>query len=440
MAHGITQTTTPETIAPLIEEQPHLRRVGPFAALSNVNFRYYFVGQVISVSGTWMQNVAQGYLVFNITQSELWLGIVACAIGLPQILLSPLTGVVVERFDRRKLLMMTNAFSMCLAFILAFLTITEQIQVWHIVTLAFLLGCSNTIDAPTRLTFVQEIVGRDLLQSGIQLTSVINSTGRALGPTIAGIVLVQVGAAWCFLVNGLSFLVVLACLFMLKVIHPMRFERTGTSLIQKWREGLSFARHHRIIAPLLILTATVGFFGLPLIQMFPAFADTILNSPKEGYAAISAAEGVGAVVAGILVGSIAARVGQGRWITITSLFSPIIMMLLALQVTIPLAVIFTCFSGFFLVSQVVTMNTLLQVITPEHYRGRVLAIYTLCFFGFAPFGSLILGAIADRIGVSAALILYGAISVCIALMVRSRWSQLSHQRIEAETDVPITAE
>ncbi|MCC6802141.1 MAG: MFS transporter, partial [Anaerolineae bacterium] len=177
------------------------RRPSNLSALRNPNFRLYFAGQMISNSGTWMQNIAQSYLVYEITRSELWLGIVACASGLPVVLMSPIAGVIVDRFPRRNLLMFTQASQMILALILAALTFSGLVQVWHIVVLAILLGLTNALDMPSRQTIVVEIVGREDMYSGIALNSIMNSMGRVLGPAAAGVALVTFGAAWCFLLN-----------------------------------------------------------------------------------------------------------------------------------------------------------------------------------------------------------------------------------------------
>src|SRR4051794_30519206 len=195
---------------------------GTLSALRNANFRLYFFGQMISNSGTWMQNIAQSYLVFLITKSELWLGIVACAAGLPMVLLSPIGGVVVERVPRRTVLLWTQAIQMILAFIMAALTFTNTIQVWHIVVLALLLGMTNAFDTPARQAFVVEIVGRDDMYSGIALNSIMNSLGRVLGPAAGGIALVQFGASWCFLFNGVSFVAVLFSLIIMKVPYAIK--------------------------------------------------------------------------------------------------------------------------------------------------------------------------------------------------------------------------
>jgi MFS family permease len=372
-----------------------------------------------------MQNIAQGYLVFELTKSELWLGIVACAAGLPIILMSPVGGVIVDRIPRRRLMIFTQTIQMILAFILAVLTFAGTVQVWHIVTLAFLLGMTNALDMPARQVFVLEIVGREDLRSGIALNAIMNNVGRILGPTAAGLALVGFGAAWCFLINGVSFLAVLLGLFLMQVPFATECIRQSAPMRQL-REGLSFARHDPLIAPLLLLSAVAGLLIIPIMQMMPAFADVVLHSPDEGYAALNVGQGIGAVLAGVMVGSLAQRLGYGRLIVGSLILCALFTVLMALQVTVFLAALMSGIFGLFLILEFVTLNTTLQTITPDTYRGRVLSLYMLGLLGFAPFGALVLGAIASLIGTAAAIILYGVLSAVVGGLIVLRWRNALH--------------
>ncbi len=372
-------------------------RVGTLTALRHANFRLYFAGQLASTSGTWMQNVAQGFLVFSITKSELWLGIVACAAGLPLVVLSPFAGVIVERFPRRQIMLYTQTVQMILAFTLSALTFTGTVQVWHIVILAFILGVTNALDTPARLGLIVELVGREDLQSGIALGSIINSGSRVLGPTAAGVALVLVGPVWCFFINGLSFLAVIVSLILMEVPFAIK-QTTNSAPLQQLKEGLSYARRDPIIAPILLLTATVGFFIIPIIQILPAFADVVLHSPKVGYAGVSVGEGVGAVLAGVALGWTTYHLKRGRLVSLMIILSPCAILVLTHMTMVPLAAITSALMGFCTVSMMVTLNTLVQTATPNEFRGRVLSLYSLAFFGLAPFGALFLGFLANSIG------------------------------------------
>lgn len=409
-------------------------RPSTLSALRSPNFRLYFAGQLVSVSGTWMQNVAQGFLVFSLTQSELWLGVVACVAGLPLLILSPITGVVVERIPRRKLLMITQTIQMVLAFILAALTFANTVQVWHIVVLALLLGMTNAFDLPARQTFVVEMVGKEDLHSGIALNSILNSTGRVLGPTAAGLALVQFGPAWCFFINGLSFLAVLGSLFVMGVPHAIQYVSKSSAMGQL-REGLQYARRDPLVAPLLLLASLSGIFLVPVIQLMPAYADVILHSPKEGYAVMSTAQGLGSVVGGALVGWLAHRLGYGRLIAGAMAFSAVATFLLAIQTTIPLAAVMGVFSGAFLILELVSVNTLLQMVVPDAFRGRALALYSLALVGLAPFGALALGALANVMGTAGGLALYGILSGVLGAVVIWRWPHILRPIMPSPEDV-----
>jgi MFS family permease len=415
-------------------QTPTFRKPSTLSALRNANFRLYFIGQLVSISGTWMQNIAQSYLVFLITKSELWLGIVACAAGLPMVLLSPIGGVVVERVPRRTVLRCTQAVQMILAFILAALTFTNVIQVWHIVVLAILLGMTNAFDTPARQAFVVEIVGKEDLYSGIALNSIMNSLGRVLGPTAAGIALVQFGASWCFLFNGVSFVAVLLSLFIMKV--PFAIKSLGkSSPIRQLREGLAFARNDTLIPPLLLLAAVAGFLVLPILRLLPAYADLVLHSAEQGYAAVSVAEGTGAVIAGILVGWLSQRIGHGKLIGIAIGVNALANVLLAFMTDIPPAVLVTLFFGMSMVTMFVSLNTVIQTVVPDGFRSRVLSLYSLAMLGLSPFGALALGAIADKFGTEAALILNGILIAVLCGGILVRWPNLLHYHTGARKDI-----
>ncbi len=406
--------------------------VGTFHAFRNANFRTYFVGQLVSISGTWMQNLAQGYLVFQLTRSEAWLGIVACAAGLPIILMSPLTGVLVERFPRRQLLYFTQVCQMMFALLLAYLTASAQVQVWHIVTLALLLGATNAIDVPARWTIVSELVSKEDLRSGIALNSMLNSGARVLGPVVAGLVLVRFGPALCFFLNALSYLAAMTSLTLIRIPYALPPTR-GADPMAQLRAGFVFVRQDAVVRVLLLLALIGGLFVIPLLQLMPAFADVVLNSPEEGYAALSATQGIGSVAAGAAIGLLAARWGFQRIIPAATVLAGAFMVLLAAQQTVTTAGIVSLVVGFFMILQFIAINTTLQLIVPSDYRGRVMALYTLSFTGIAPFGALILGFIAHAIGTPAALALYGTLSASVGLWLwqRAHISEMVRLRLAA---------
>ena len=421
--------------APLAPAKPNM-----LSAMRSSNFRLYFAGQIVSISGTWIQAIAQGYLVFLLTKSELWLGIVACAAGLPVLLLSPVGGVVIDRFPRRTILICTQGSQMILAFILAWLTFVGTVQVWHIVVLAFALGVTNAFDVPARQLIILEMVGPQDMNSGIALNSIMNNGGRIVGPAIAGLLLVQFGSSWCFLLNGLSFIAVLISLFLMKVPYAVRSTRK-VEPIRQLREGVSYSLHQPVVLSLLLLTSISGMLVFPLTQMMPAFADVVLHSPDQGYAAINAATGVGAVIGGVLVGWLAHRFGYGRLIVMTMLLTGLAMVLFAVQVDVLLASFISGVYGVVMLMQFVTVNTSLQMILPDDYRGRVMGLYSLGLVGLTPFGALALGAISNAFGTPFGIAFYGALAAILGGVVIVRWPVLLRQNLtERVVAVPLPTE
>lgn len=399
-----------------------------YAALHSSNFRLYFAGQVVSVSGIWMQNIALGFLVFNLTRSELWLGFMALATGIPMILLLPITGVIVENIPRRRLLIITQTIQMFLALILAILVFVNLIQIWHIILLAFCLGVINALDKPARQTFVVEVVGRENLASGITLNSILSSGARVLGPALAGIALVKLGAAWCFFINAGTFFVALFSLFVMDVPFTIEPKKKNTSSLHQLKEGLAFARQNPVVAPLLLLTCLIGLFVAPIINLFPAFADLALHSPKEGYAAISAAQGVGAIIGGIIITWLGHHIGYGRLIASVVILSSFSLVLLAFQTIVWLATVVAGLSGLFLFLQSVSGNTLVQMTVPDEFQGRVMSLYALAIVGIAPFGALALGMLASAIGTATAIAIYGVLSGIVGSLIILRWPHLILQK------------
>ena len=389
------------------------------AALRYPNFRLYFIGQLISLSGTWMQIVAQGWLVFNLTHSELWLGVVACAAGLPSLILSPFAGVLVDRIPRRKILLVSQTVQMILAFILAGLAFANVVQVWHIVVLAFVLGVTNAIDAPSRQAIIVDLVGKKDLTSGIMLNSIMFNSARVFGPAAAGIALVQFGPAWCFLLNGVSFIAVIFMLWIMKVEGSVRF--TGDfAPLERLKEGLQYARRHSTIAPLLLLAGITSFLTINIATLLPAFADAVLHSPKIAYSSMTTAVGAGAVVAGVLMTVLARRFGRGRVVFAMVIFVSVIAVIVSFVTDVNLAVFLMGLYGFGIILEFVTVNTLIQSEVPDEFRGRVMSLYTLTFFGVAPFGALALGFLAQAIGTPPAMAIYAAVGGALSFYVMLR--------------------
>ncbi len=391
-----------------------------FSALRHSNFRWYFGGQLISISGSWMQVLAQGWLVFELTHSELALGIVAGASGIPSLFLSPFAGVVVDRFSRRTILLITQTLQMVLAFILAALVFADTVQVWHIVLLALLLGLTKCVDAPARQAFIKDMVGPEDMSSGITLNSIMVNGGRVVGPALAGVLLASLGAGWCFFVNGITFLAVLVSLVVIHEAYRVPGVGKG-SPIRQMREGLAFSRDHESILPLLLLAAVGATFAANTITLLPALADVVLHSPVDGLSLLSAAQGVGAVIAGLVLTPVVNRFSHGPVVSIMIIVWSWSMIMLASTANIPLSVFYMGIYGFAFVLFFVNVNTMIQLLVPDSYRGRVMSLFTLTFLGLTPLAALLIGALANVYGTPETLIVMGLFNGGLGLMILLRW-------------------
>lgn len=416
-------------------QKQSIAQVGSWSAFKSPSFRLYFGGQLVSVSGTWMQTVAQQVVVFQLTHSNFALGLTAAAQGLPALILTPFAGVLVERFARRTILIYTQTAMMILAFIMAGLTFAQVLQLWHILALSLGLGIANALDAPARQAFVVEMVGRDSLSSGIALNSIMFNTARILGPALGGFALVAVGAAWCFLLNGLSFLAVILSLILMRVQSIQRISGR-IRIFQPLKEGLQYVQVHPAIVSLLLLSAITSVFGLTFATLIPSFAEKILGSgailllPKGldtlfkhavevGTSSLLTAQGIGAVLAGLFITRINYGGHRGLYVFTVSFIGPTAVVLMALSGSFASALLLIGIAGFSFITQFVLTNTLIQAEVDEEFRGRVLSLYVLSFFGLSPFGSLIIGVIAQAINARNAIFLYGI--VCLVTVGVLLW-------------------
>jgi MFS family permease len=387
------------------------------------NYRLYFAGQLISVAGTWMQTIAQAWLVYQISHSELMLGVVGFAAAIPSLLVSPWGGVIVDRVPKRQLLVITQASMMLLAFMLAALSFTGVVRVWHIVLLAAGLGAVNAFDGPARQAFVVEMVGRDDLPNAIVINSILFNGARVIGPAIGGLLLATVGSAWCFFVNGVSFLAVIACLLLMQ-LTPRTIRVTGESPWHELLHGLRYIRAHHEILALLLLALIFSVFGITYYALLPAFADRILHTDATGYGALNALIGVGAVCAGLFIARYGDRGQRGRWLVGAMLGFPFGLAAFANNASYPLALVLAFWLGIGFMLVFTLINTLLQTNVPDAIRGRVMALYTLTFFGFAPFGNLALGALAEVWGLSVTISISALLTLGLAAGVIAAAPQL----------------
>jgi MFS family permease len=394
-----------------------------FAALRHRNYRLFFFGQLVSLIGTWMQNVAQAWLVYELTHSPFKLGVVSFCAGVPVLIFSLWAGVLADRVPKRRLLVATQTVMMTLAFILATDMFLGAIQWWHIAIMAFLLGTANAFDGPTRQAFVVEMVGREELMNAIALNSAMFNTARIVGPALAGIILAAVGAAWCFVLNGVSFLAVIAGLVLMIVKPYVGAISTESPLIQM-REGLSYIWHHPTVRPLITLVAVSNMFALGYMALLPAFARDVLHAGTVGYGLMSTAIGVGALAGALMLASLGNYQRKGLILTVGNLLFPVTVIALSLSSSFHLTLGILVVGGLGFMTQNATANTLVQTTVPDALRGRVMSVYMMVFLGFFPIGSLIAGAVAERFGVPVGAALGGVIALAYSLYLAWRLPEI----------------
>lgn len=391
----------------------HLRM---FRSLRHRNYRLFFFGQLVSLMGTWMQNVAQSWLVWELSHSSVWLGIIGFMTFVPQLLFSMIGGIAADRYPKRTLIIVTQSASMLLAFVLATLVLTHTATVWIVAGMAFLLGTVNSFDMPARQTFVTEMVGKEDVTNAVGLNSAVFNTARLVGPAIGGWVIYAVGTGWCFFFNGVSFLAVILGLLAMRV-EPRGIVHTGKSVLRSLREGLIFIRGERTILAFMIMVSTLTVFGWSYSVLLPLFADNILHVGAVGLGNLLSANGVGALTSALLVATLGERIPPRRLVTIAVVVFLCGVTTLALSHSFVLTLIALVFIGMGLTSFFTTANSMFQRRSPDALRGRVLGVYSMVFGGFYPFGSLEVGTLAKVIGPGEVILINAAICLVIGAIV-----------------------
>jgi MFS family permease len=394
-----------------------------FAAMHHRNFQLYFGGQLISNIGTWMQIIAQGWVVYQIGHSELTLGLVAFASAIPTLVISPWGGVIVDRVSRRNLLIMTQSGAMFLAFALAILTFTNVVKEWHVILLAALLGVVNAFDAPARQAFVPEMVGKRDLPNAIALNSIMFNSARVIGPALAGLMLALIGAAWCFTINGISFFAVIIGLLLMKLPPHLSIQHS-TSPWAQLVGGVQYAAGNREISALILLSLVFSIFGISYFTVLPAFVEKVLHQGAMAYGWVNAASGLGAVTGAFLLAHRMSNGRRGQLLVLTNIAFPLILIAFAFTTLYPLSLVLAYCLGTGFMVQFTTINTLLQTRVEDEFRGRVMGLYTLTFFGFAPFGNLLIGFLGEKMGLSFAITLFAISCLILSRIVLIKTPQV----------------
>ncbi|HVQ21740.1 MAG TPA: MFS transporter, partial [Candidatus Saccharimonadia bacterium] len=396
-------------------------------AFRHRNYRVFFVGQAVSLVGTWMQQVAQAWLVLELTGDPIWLGIVAAAQFIPVMILGLFAGVAADALPKRQTLVATQAAMMSLAIVLAALTISGVVQVWMILVLAILLGCANAVDMPVRQAFAIELVGREDVGNAVALNSAMFNGSRIVGPALAGLTIAAFGVGTAFVVNALSFLAVIVALLMLDVTTlrtPPRIARPTTAgqVIENLAEGLRYVRHTPLVLLAVLVVGGVGTFGMNFSVLIPAFAADDLASGAAGYGFLMAASGVGSLIAALAL-AFRGKPHSSR-IATGAIILGIASVAMAALSSYASAVILMVLIGYGGISMAATANATIQLAVPDDLRGRVMSVYTTIFASSAPVGGLLMGAIASGFGPAVAIgvggVLSGFVGVAAALWLRAQ--------------------
>jgi len=423
-------TRTPDSIT----EKSDTRNSSPsrwdatLRALRHRNFQLFFGGQIISLTGTWMQSVAQAWLVYSITKSSFLLGAVGFASQIPVFLLAPLGGAAADRINRHRLIIATQTASMILAAILAWLTLSGRVQahVPYIFVLAALLGVVNAFDIPGRQAFLVDMVGKEDLMNAIALNSSIFNGARVVGPAVAGILVAKIGEGWCFAANAISYVAVIVGLLLMNVQCERRISKN--SPLVDIVEAFRWVNGTKVIRALLLLIGLVSLVGMPYTVLMPIFADQILHGGARALGILMGATGVGALLGALTLASKTGVSGLGRWVTVTCAGFGVSIILFSFSRDFWLSVALLLPAGFSMMLQMACSNTLIQTMVPDRLRGRVMAVYSMMFMGMAPIGALFGGALAHRVGAPMTIAVGG-----VACILGAIWfgRQLPELRIEA---------
>ena len=393
---------------------PQSRFSHAWRALRHRNFRLFFTGQSISLIGTWMTRVATSWLVYRLTGSALLLGTVSFAGQIPTFLLAPFAGVLVDRVNRRKLLVWTQVLAGIQSLALAALTLAKIITIHEIIALSIFQGLINAFDMPGRQSFLVQMVSGDTgkpdkqdLSNAIALNSSIVNVARLIGPAIAGLVIAAVGEGYCFAVDGASYIAVVASLLMMRVPAPI-IKRATTSMLEQLREGWSYVVHFRPIRTILTLFALLSLMGMPFMVLMPIFASQVLHGGAHTLGYLMGASGVGALISAISLALRKSVRGLTTMIQIAAVMFGSGLILFGLSHRLMLSLLLMIVVGFGMMQGLAASNTVIQTLVPEDKRGRVMSYYTMAFVGMAPFGSLLAGALAHRFGASRAVMITGA--------------------------------
>jgi MFS family permease len=391
-----------------------------FRALKYRNFKLFFAGQSISLIGTWIQMIAMSWLVYDLSHSAFLLGLVGFLSRIPTLIFAPFAGVFADRFDKYKLLFLTQILAMLQAVIITVLLFANVIQIWHILVLGIFLGIVNSFDIPVRQSFfIQLIEKKEDLGNAIALNSAMVNGARLIGPSIAGILVASFGESWCFLINSLSFIAILSTLLLMK-ISPSLKEKKVESYIKNFKEGFKYAFGFHPIRDILLLLSLVSLMGMPFQILMPVFAKDIFHGGPDALGILMASVGAGALVGALYLAYKKTVRGLGKNLPMATALFGTGLVLFSLSETMWLSIIILMFTGLGMMVEITASNTMLQTISEDNMRGRVMSFYTIAFMGTVPLGNLFSGIFSDLIGATNTILIGGVACIIGAVIFATR--------------------
>ncbi len=397
-----------------------------FTALKYPNYRLWFWGQMSSLFGTWMQSTALAFFVFQLTKSSAYLGYVGFATGLPTWVFMLFAGVIADRIPKRTLIIITQTFMMTLAFILAAITFLRVVRPWHILLIASLLGVANAFEAPARQAFVLDLVELQDMTNAIALNAAMFNTATAIGPAVAGVVYAIFGPAWCFTINGLSFIAVIIPLSLMK-LKAFVPRPTRNSALADLKEGLKYVAKHPLVRTIIGQIAVVSLFGIAYVTLLPAWAVKMLGGDAETNGFLYSARGLGALTGALLIASLGRFRFRGKLLTAGTVVMPVVLLIFSFVRWTPLSVFLLFCAGLSTILIFNLSNALVQTFAPNELRGRVMSVYSLVFFGSMPLAALGIGSTAHVFGERTAVIMGASITALAVVLIYVFFPRLRRQ-------------
>ncbi|MBI2427912.1 MAG: MFS transporter [Ignavibacteriales bacterium] len=392
-----------------------------FKSLRHKNYRLFFAGQIFSLAGTWMQSMAQAWLVYQLTYSAVWLGTIGFLNSIPILFLSMFGGSLADRMSKRKLIIITQLISLVQALMLAVLVLADLVTVHIVAALALSLGIINAFDIPARQSYIVDLVGKENLTNAIALNSATFNAARIVGPAIGGVVIAAFGVGWCFVLNAFSFCAVIISLMYIRTAYTPDKKTSTINVIESLKESITYVRSDSSLVALMILVGVITIFGWSYSVLLPIFADTILNIGAIGLGNLMTSVGIGAFISAVMIASFESRIQPSSFIYAGITLFVICISIFALSSNVSLSLLCLMGVGMGLVMFLATANATIQRSVPDHLRGRMMGLYSLIFQGLSPFGSLGMGLLANVIGVRGA-VLAGSIVCGIAVLSIQHWN------------------